>query len=66
MRRIMNPHFLGGARIVRGHSQQRFAGDAAVYANGEVRLTLKHFSIEARVLDAGLPEQATTIHRSDK
>ncbi|MCH7716870.1 MAG: BamA/TamA family outer membrane protein [Gemmatimonadetes bacterium] len=37
--------FLGGARTVRGHSEQRFAGDAAVYANGELRLTLKHFSI---------------------
>ena len=37
--------FLGGDATIRGYSAQRFAGDAATYANGELRLFLKHFSV---------------------
>ncbi len=37
--------FLGGGATIRGYSAQRFAGDAATYANGELRLFLKHFSV---------------------
>jgi outer membrane protein assembly factor BamA len=32
--------YLGGANTLRGHTEQRFAGDAAVYGNAELRLAL--------------------------
>jgi hemolysin activation/secretion protein len=35
--------FLGGARTVRGFTQQRFAGDASLYGNLELRLALTRF-----------------------
>ncbi|MBI2616124.1 MAG: BamA/TamA family outer membrane protein [Gemmatimonadetes bacterium] len=37
--------FLGGDQTLRGFSRQRFAGDAAVYGNAEVRLTLTRFLV---------------------
>ena len=37
--------FLGGARTVRGYSEQRFAGQAALYGNAELRMSLIHFSV---------------------
>ena len=35
--------FVGGASTLRGWSEQRFAGDASVYGNAELRLTLARF-----------------------
>ena len=37
--------FLGGATTLRGFNEQRFAGDAAVYANAELRLFLTEFRL---------------------
>lgn len=37
--------FLGGANDVRGLREQRYAGDAAVYASAEVRLFLTHLFV---------------------
>ena len=37
--------FLGGANTVRGFNEQRFAGDAVLYGNGEVRLFLARISV---------------------
>jgi hemolysin activation/secretion protein len=34
--------YIGGARTVRGFAQQRFAGDAAVFGNAELRIPLVH------------------------
>jgi hypothetical protein len=37
--------FLGGAATVRGLREQRYAGDAAVYGNAELRVRLGQFSV---------------------
>ncbi len=37
--------FLGGRSTVRGFQEQRFAGDAAVYGNAELRLFVSRFNI---------------------
>ena len=37
--------FVGGASTVRGLREQRYAGDAAVYGNAELRLGLGHFFV---------------------
>lgn len=37
--------YLGGATTLRGYNEQRFAGDAVTYGNGEVRLFLTKFSV---------------------
>ena len=37
--------FLGGASTVRGYSEQRFAGHAAVYGNAELRVFVRRFNI---------------------
>ncbi len=36
--------FVGGRNTIRGFHEQRFAGDAAVYANGEIRLFVTRFT----------------------
>ncbi len=37
--------YLGGANTLRAHSEQRFAGDAAVYGNAELRLALTKITL---------------------
>ncbi len=37
--------FLGGANDLRGYSEQRFAGDAALYGNGELRLFVARYRL---------------------
>ncbi|MBI3081948.1 MAG: BamA/TamA family outer membrane protein, partial [Gemmatimonadetes bacterium] len=37
--------YVGGARTLRGYNEQRFAGDAVAYGNGEVRLFLTKVSV---------------------
>jgi len=37
--------YVGGATTLRGHDEQRFAGDAVVYGNGELRVFLTRFSV---------------------
>jgi hypothetical protein len=37
--------FLGGASTVRGYSEQRFAGHAALYGNAELRVFVRRFKI---------------------
>ncbi len=37
--------YLGGATTLRGYNEQRFAGDAVTYGNGEVRLFLTKVSV---------------------
>ena len=37
--------YLGGATMLRGYNEQRFAGDAALFANGELRLFLTSFRL---------------------
>lgn len=44
-----NAAYLGGATSLRGYNEQRFAGDAVVYGNGEVRV----FLTQVRVLLPG-------------
>jgi outer membrane protein assembly factor BamA len=34
--------YIGGARTVRGFAQQRFAGDAALFGNAELRIPIAH------------------------
>lgn len=36
--------FVGGQNTVRGLSKQRFAGDASLYGNAEIRLRVSHFN----------------------
>jgi hypothetical protein len=67
--------FLGGASTLRGWGEQRFAGDAAVYGNAELRLFLTRFFLlvpgdlgvfgladAGRVYASG--EQSSTWHSS--
>ncbi len=49
--------FVGGASTVRGYSEQRFAGRAALYGNAELRVFVRRFNIlmpgDVGVLGAG-------------
>jgi hypothetical protein len=40
--------YVGGSRTLRGYSFQRFAGDAAVYGNAELRAPLVHTTLVVR------------------
>jgi hypothetical protein len=40
--------YVGGSRTLRGYSHQRFAGDAAVHGNAELRAPLLHLNLGVR------------------